>query len=79
MKQFELNRKKYRVLKTMDHQQMQDFMNTVQNAGYRLGVVESMFDGEKFLNKLKEEKGIGPKKIERIRELLKECGAKTNE
>ena len=58
MKQYTLNRKTYKDVKRMDHQQMDAFCKNLYKAGH----ADGMKDAEVILGV----KGIGPKKAEDI-------------
>ena len=58
MKQYTLNRKTYKDVKRMDHQQMDAFCKNLYKAGHA--------DGMKDVEGLTEDEGIGPKKAEDI-------------
>lgn len=61
MKQYTLNRKTYKDVKRMDHQQMDAFCKNLYKAGHAEGLTE-----DEVREVILGVKGIGPKKAEDI-------------
>jgi endonuclease III-like uncharacterized protein len=67
MKQYELNRKKYKEVKKMDHGQMSDFCKELWSEGYEAGKAETEGPTEEEVRTaLLSIKGVGEKKVEDI-------------
>lgn len=75
-RKWELNRKQYQLIRKMDHQEMQAYLNEV----YENGVIEGRKDAKPFdtllaLSEIKKAKGIGSAKLEMIYKAMLAAGA----
>lgn len=75
-KKYELNRKQYQLIRKMDHQEMQAYLNAVYENGVIAGRKEAKpFDTLLALSEIKKAKGIGPAKLELIYKAMLAAGA----
>lgn len=77
---WELNRKQYLLIKKMDHNEMQEYLNAVYKNGVKAGqkAAAPIFDANTFMQAVSRIKGIGPAKYEQIRLAMVAAGAKEN-
>ena len=71
-KNLELNRKQYQIVKKMDHNGMEVYLNKIYEDGVQKGKMESnaSFDIDEALNEIGSIKGIGNTKLAQIRTIL---------
>ena len=78
---WELNRKQYLLIKKMDHNEMQEYLNAVYKNGLVAGkrAAASSFDAKLAMEAIGNIKGIGPAKMEQIKLAMMAAGAKMPE
>lgn len=75
--EYELNRKTYLMIKKMDHQEMEEYLNAVYRKGIKKGQASGIsFDSKKALEAIGQIKGIGPAKLEQIKLAILVAGGK---
>ena len=72
MRKLELTRKVYKDIKKKDHQQMNDYLKTLDKLGFDDGLASASIDYDVLKKVLLEVKGIGVVKAEAIINKLKE-------
>lgn len=75
-KKYELNRKQYQLIRKMDHQEMQAYLNAVYKNGVSAGQQQvGRFDTLFAVSEIIKQKGIGIRKTEAIYKILLAAGA----
>lgn len=75
-KKYELNRKQYQLIRKMDHQEMQAYLNAVYKNGVSAGQQQAgRFDTLFAVSEIIKQKGIGIRKTEAIYKILLAAGA----
>lgn len=73
---WELNRKQYQIIRKMDHQEMEAYMNAVYENGINAGRQQAeKFDTLLAVSEIYKMKGIGAMKTEAIYRVLLAAGA----
>jgi len=75
-KKWELNRKQYMMIRKMDHNEMQEYLNAVYENGVKRGMAAGTFNAPLALEAIAEIKGIGKTKLEQVKLALMAAGAK---
>lgn len=79
---WELNRKQYLLIKKMDHNEMQEYLNAVYRNGLAAGkkaAAGPSFNAPLAMEAISNIKGIGPAKLEQIKLAMMAAGAKMPE
>lgn len=69
-----INRNKYNEIRKMDHNTMEEYINSIFEMGMKAAAPS--FDTELFMESISQIKGIGPAKMEQIKLALVAAGAK---
>lgn len=74
MKESLINRKTYKKVKSMDKQEMEDFLARIYHQGYQDGIrdAETVDFKTKLVQVLEQTKGIGQKTIQNVLNTLKD-------
>lgn len=79
---WELNRKQYLLIRKMDHNEMQQYLNAVYRNGLAAGKREAAgpsFNALLAMEAISKIKGIGPAKLEQIKLAMMAAGARMPE
>lgn len=75
-RKWELNRKQYQLIRKMDHQEMEEYLNAVYENGIKAGQQQApSFNTALALARIGEIKGIGDIKLNQIHMALLNAGA----
>lgn len=75
-RKWELNRKQYQLIRKMDHQEMEEYLNAVYENGIKAGQQQTpSFNTALALARIGEIKGIGDIKLNQIHIALLNAGA----